>query len=110
MTDEVRHVSIPIPNSLLKEAEALPKPATADATTVTLQLTPQAVASFLELDKDITSFQTTQVDDSRFAIEQFRKICEMSIAFHEKLILLAGGSFALSLTFLGSLQRSPTRH
>jgi hypothetical protein len=37
--------------------------------------------------------------------DQFVKIAEMRISFFEKIILLAGGSFALSVTFLGSLQR-----
>jgi hypothetical protein len=107
MADEIRRISIPVPNDLLKEAEGLPKAAsTSDSTIVSFQFTPQAVASILELQKDYVTFQKTQIENSREAIDKFRKICEMSVAFYEKLILLAGGSFALSLTFLGSLHRA----
>jgi hypothetical protein len=44
-------------------------------------------------------------DEARHIGDQFVKIAEMRISFFEKIILLAGGSFALSVTFLGSIQR-----
>jgi hypothetical protein len=53
------------------------------------------------------------LDGAYCLADQFTKIAEMRVSYFEKIILLAGGSFALSLTFLGSLQRhnagSPVR-
>lgn len=43
--------------------------------------------------------------ETRHLADQFIRIAEMRISFSEKIILLAGGSLALSVTFLGSLQR-----
>jgi hypothetical protein len=108
MSNETQKVSVQIPTEVLKEVSAAVEKAKTtndDKTSVTLQFSPEAVNALTALRKDFVAFQEGQVAGSHAAADRFIKTSEMRIAFYEKLILLAGGSFALSLTFLGSLHR-----
>jgi hypothetical protein len=109
MAEENRTVSIQMPSQLLKEVADVvdkAKPDAQSSTTVTMSFSADAVKSLLTLREDMTAFQERQVVDSHTAVDRFIKTSELRTSFYEKLILLAGGSFALSLTFLGSLHRT----
>jgi hypothetical protein len=110
MSDELKTISVQVPAELLKES---PTP-TGDVKAedegekgpfVTLRITPEQFKLFTVLQKDFESFYQSQVADSRAAVDMLVRTSTMHLSFYEKLILLAGGSFALSLTFLVSLQR-----
>jgi hypothetical protein len=74
--------------------------------TVTLHFSSEGVAGLKQLVKDFASYEETRIAESHKFAERFIKTSEMRISFYEKLILLSGGSFALSLTFLTSLHRA----
>ncbi len=59
--------------------------------------------------EEILDLRKAEVDDMVLIADRFTKVAEMRIAFFEKLMLLTGGSFALSLTLMGSVRqhRSP---
>jgi hypothetical protein len=105
---DVRKVSIKMPADLLKQLSQFNEqnqPATDDQGVLTLQATPQQVQSLTELRKDLNDFQNSQSDEWHRIADRYIKTCEIRITFYERLVLLAGGSFALSLTYLGSLHR-----
>jgi ABC-type transporter Mla MlaB component len=107
MDQDIRKVSIKLPSDLLKELSALNeqnKVAT-DQGTITLQATTEQLSSLGELRRDMADFQRSKIDEWHSITDSFIKTSEMRISFYEKLILLVGGSFALSLTFVGSLHR-----
>ncbi len=109
MSDDVQKISIQIPSEVLKEAASVTEKAKAstDGTTlVTMHFSPQTVNSLTKLRENMTAFEESQVTNSHMVIDRFIKTSELRTSFYEKLILLAGGSFALSLTFLGSLHRA----
>ena len=108
MSDELKQVSVQISTAVLKELSAAVEQAKSindENTPITLNFSQGAVNLLTALRKDIVTFQEKQVEGSQAAVDRFIKISEIRIAFFERLILLAGGSFALSLTFLGSLRR-----
>ncbi len=110
MSDEAQKVSVEIPSEVLKEVSAAVEKAKASSTDnntlVTLHFSWEAASSLVRLRENMTAFEESQVANSHTAVDRFIKTSEMRVAFYEKLILLAGGSFALSLTFLGSLHRA----
>jgi hypothetical protein len=75
-----------------------------EQTGTTINLSAEAVRRILQLRDERAAYEKTAVDEMHRWASNWTKLSEMRIAFHEKLILLAGGSFALSLTLLGSLQ------
>lgn len=108
MDDQNETISIQVPAESLKDVSNFSeeaKAALSDKTLMTLQLSPENLTRLTSLRKDITAFQQSQIDEWHADADRFTKSSELRISFHEKLILLAGGSFALSLTFLASLQR-----
>jgi hypothetical protein len=108
MSDDLQKISVQIPADTLKEisAETDKVKAAEGKTLVTLQFSPETVDKLKTLREDITAFQQTQVTFSNAEVDRLIKTSEMRTGFYEKLILLAGGSFALSLAFLGYLHRA----
>jgi hypothetical protein len=112
MSDQQKTISVQVPVEYLKQASAVEgqtktedKP---EATkSATLQATPEQLKLLTALRQDFESYQRSQIDNSYKTVDKFIKTSEMRISFYEKLILLAGGSIALSLTFLASLQKNP---
>lgn len=107
MTDESSKISIQIPAETIKELSTLTDEAKSrlDARGfVTLQGSPDTLAKLTALRQDIEQLQKSFISEWHIENEKLTKTSEWRISFHEKLILLAGGSFALSLTFLGALQ------
>lgn len=110
MADETRKISLLVPVDFLKEMASLSEKVNAAETaegkaTIALEASPEQLKNLTELRRDMESYERSQVDEWHATTDRFMKISEMRISFYEKLILLAGGSFALSVTFLGSLQR-----
>jgi hypothetical protein len=106
MADEPQKISVQIAVDELKALSMTAGEAEADGKAlVTLHFSPESVKRFIALWEDSTALEKSQLADSHTAVDRFIKTSEMRISFYEKIILLAGGSFALSLTFLGSLQR-----
>jgi|SRR5208282_146254 len=108
MNDETRTVSVEVPAEILKTISTATKEAkTAPEarTLVTLQFSAEAVNKLTALTEDFAAFQQSLVSASHAVVDRLIKTNEMRISFYEKLILLAGGSFALSLTFVGTLHR-----
>jgi hypothetical protein len=56
--------------------------------------------------EDLKATLDADLNESNRTVDRLIKVSELRNAFYEKIILLAGGSFALSLTFLTGLQRS----
>lgn len=88
---------------------------TEDDKKTTVHIPPELMNTFVrEIPRLHEGFKDAAERDVRETVwisDQFVKIAEMRISFYEKLILLAGGSFALSVTLLGSLQRAaPAEH
>jgi hypothetical protein len=109
MSEDTQKIPVQISAETLRAiSEAKEKAAnTAEAQgKVTLQLLQEALPKLTKLREDITALEESQVADSHRIADRFIKTSEMRISFFEKLILLSGGSFALSLTFLGSLHRA----
>lgn len=83
---------------------------TGDDKKTTIHIPPETVKALAReiprLHEGFKDAAERDVRETLWICDQFVKISEMRIAFYEKLILLAGGSFALSLTLLGSLQRA----
>lgn len=86
--------------------EAAEKTLSKDSNAVTLHFPPEAVAGLAKLGEDLETAEESRIADSHRFAERYIKTSEMRISFYEKLILLSGGSFALSLTFLSSLHRA----
>src|SRR5438270_6558114 len=108
MNDENQMISVQIPAEIFKEISTVTEEAKSTLNsqdTITLQVSAQTVSKLTELRIDIESFQRSLVDEQNSRTNRYIRVSEMRIAFFEKLILLAGGSLALSLTFLASLQR-----
>jgi hypothetical protein len=112
MSDETKSVSMQVPTEIPSEISRLSEQAktasettTAEKTVVTLRASPEQLKNLSELRKDLESFERSKLCETHAVTDRFIKTSELRISFYEKLILLAGGSFALSLTFLGSLQR-----
>ena len=109
MTDETsKTVPVQVPADVLKEISTINEQTKArleGGTAVTINFPIELGPKFTELGKDFETYQQSRVEELHTATDRFIKVSEMRISFYERLILLAGGSFALSLTFLGSLQR-----
>jgi hypothetical protein len=106
MADEPTKISVQVSADELKALSmATGDAAPAGKAQVTLQISPESAKKFISLWEDFLAFEKSQVADSHTSVDRIIKTSEMRISFYEKLILLAAGSFALSLTFLGSLQR-----
>jgi hypothetical protein len=108
MSDETARVPVQMSADVLKGISTTNEQTKAtleNGTAVTISFPPEFGSKFTELRKDFEAYQQSQVEEWRNATDRFIKVSEMRISFYEKLILLAGGSFALSLTFVGSLQR-----
>jgi hypothetical protein len=107
--DSQKVVSVQIPSDILKEIASVTetaKPSTDGTTLVTMRFSPETVTSLIRLRENMTAFEESQVASSQTIVDRLIKTSEMRTSFYEKLILLAGGSFALSLTFLTSLHRA----
>jgi len=110
MSDDLKTFSVQVPAELLKESPTPTGHVKAEdgaekGPSITLRVTPEQFKLFTELRQDFESFFQSQVADSRAAVDMLVRTSTIHLSFYEKLILLAGGSFALSLTFLLSLQR-----
>lgn len=110
MSDEPKTISVQVPAELLKEIPTSAGNVKAEdggekGPFVTLRVTPEQFRLLMALHKDFESFYQSQIADSRAGVDMLVRTSTMHLSFYEKLILLAGGSFALSLTFLVSLQR-----
>ena len=108
MNEELKTVAVPIDADLLKRVKASISETNTTAegqVTVTLQATPEQLQKLTELRQDIESYERSQVAEWHTTTDRFIKTSELRISFYERLILVASGSFALSLTFMGSLQR-----
>jgi ABC-type Fe3+-siderophore transport system permease subunit len=113
---ETKKISVLVPADLMKELDDISK-AVKEAdknsdskTAIRLEATPDQESQLTELRKDMESYQRLQVAEWHTAYSEFMKSSELPISFYEKLILLAGGSFALSLTFLAALQRHTSQN
>jgi len=80
-----------------------------DSGKINYEFPPEAVESLTKLSEDFDTFEDARVADLDKINERFIKTSEMRISFHDKLMLLCGGSFALSLTFLSSLHRASSQ-
>jgi len=108
MNDESPKLSVQVPADFFKDLSTLGEEAkvAADAKTlVTLEVSLDGLKRLTALREDMAEMQRSQVNEWNVETDRFIKVIQMRISFYGKLILLAGGSFALSLTFLGSLQR-----
>ena len=108
MSDETTRVRVQMSADVLKGISTTNEQTKAtleSGTAVTISFPAEFGSKFTELRKDFEAYQQSQVEEWRNATDRYIKVNEMRISFYEKLILLAGGSFALSLTFVGSLQR-----
>jgi hypothetical protein len=115
MSDEKKKISLLIPADLFKEITDLGKAAKASETAgekaaVVLEASPEQTKYLTELRKEFEASQLREVDEWQTLADRFTKSSELRISFYERLILLAGGSFALSLTYLGSLQRHASQN
>jgi hypothetical protein len=111
MSEEKKTISVQVPAEYLKNTTASSGPVNAEQDTgamksVTLEVTPEQLKLLIAWREDFEAYQQSQVDNSQKSVDKYIKTSELRISFYEKLILLAGGSFALSLTFLVSLQRN----
>jgi ribosomal protein S10 len=66
---------------------------------VSIHISADGAKRIPELFEDLTHSRRLAVEEMHGAVDRALKVSEIRIAFYEKLILLAGGSFALSLTF-----------
>jgi hypothetical protein len=109
MADEKKKISISIPADLLKEITDLGKvapPGTGAAeATIVLEASAEQGQKLTKLREESEAGQLLEAGEWQTTTDRFIKVSELRISFYERLILLAGGSFALSLTYLGSLQR-----
>jgi len=103
MSDHRIKVSVPVDAELLNLVSSASEKAAVPGATVTLQATSAQLEKLTKAREDMEDYQRRSVDAWRKGTDTFIKISEMRIAFFEKLILLSGGSFALSLSFLTSL-------
>jgi len=75
----------------------------------TIHIPPEMLKTFAaeipRLYRQLRETASKDLDETRHMADEFVRIAEMRISFSEKIILLASGTFALSVTFLGSLQR-----
>lgn len=76
---------------------------------VTVPISAEAAERIPRLYEEWLEIYKSELDEGHRLIDRIVKIAEMRISFFDKIVLLAGGSFALSLTFLASLQRYPQR-
>jgi hypothetical protein len=112
MSDEMKSISIQVPAEYLKKADSVVsenvkiEDKSEENKSVTLQASPEQLRLLTALRQDFESYQRSQVDDSYKTLDRLIRATEMRISFYEKLILLAGSSIALSLTFLASLQKN----
>jgi hypothetical protein len=56
--------------------------------------------------EELEATSREELDELHHIADRCEKVVEMSIAFHERLLLIAVGSFAFTLTFLAYLRRS----
>lgn len=108
MDEELKTISMLIDADLFKQVKSLSpetKAASEGQVTVTLQASTEQLKKLTELRQDMESYERSQVAEWHTATDRLIKTSELRISFYERLILVASGSFALSLTFMGSLQR-----
>jgi hypothetical protein len=105
MSDEKLTVKIPV-ELLASVSKPAQEAKTTDKAFVTLQFTREWASKFGSLRAELSALQELQVANSHAGVDRAIKTSELRISFYEKLILLAGGSFALSLTFLGYVHRN----
>jgi len=103
--DDPPDIPVQLPSEMVNRITEQAKESTATGDPVTITFPAKNASQFTELRKDLEAYQRSQVEELHSVIETFIKISQLRIAFYEKLILLAGGSFALSLTFLGFFQQ-----
>jgi hypothetical protein len=77
---------------------------TAEDKKFAMHVTAEAAKQIPPLYEEVKESYKRDMDEADRVADRFIRIAEMRISFFEKIILLAGGTFALSLTFLGSLQ------
>ena len=109
MSEETKTVSVSVPRELVEGVNELAAKTNAanavENEVITLKVTPQQAQRLTELREELDSFQKSQFEEWQADIDDFIKTSGLRISFFDKLILLAGGTFALSFTFLGALQR-----
>jgi hypothetical protein len=108
MHDETANIEMELPSDAVSQVSTISEQAKASlgaGGTVTISLPAGMGPKFTELRKDFEAYEKSQVEEWHSVADTVIKLGQLRIAFYEKLILLAGGCFALSLTFLGLLQR-----
>jgi hypothetical protein len=109
VNDEVPNFPIELPLDMVMKISTVSEQAKASSEaggTVTIKLPLATGPKFTEVRKDFEAYEKSQVEEWHSIVDTFIKVSELRIAFYDKLILLSGGCFALSVTFLGLLQRN----
>jgi hypothetical protein len=100
-------IPVEVPTDALRDVlESAEKIRLAGKHSTTLQLPPDSVAALKQLREEMAKFEESRAAEVHKLADRFVRTSEIRMSFNERLILLAGGSFALSLTFLGSLHRA----
>ncbi len=73
---------------------------------VQISINPVAAQSAPKLKDELEATAREELDELHHLSDRCEKLVEMSITFHERLLLIAVGSFAFTLTFLAYLRRS----
>jgi len=73
--------------------------------TVKIHFAPEAAKQIPDLYTEMVQARKTSIEEMHRAVDRAMRVGEIKVSFYEKLVLLAGGSFALSLTLLGLLGR-----
>jgi len=78
---------------------------TDEPNSVTIHIPGEQVGKVAPLYEEWSRARDGMLEEVRRSVDTAIKLTEMRSGFFEKLVLLATGSFALSLTFLGSLNK-----
>ena len=78
---------------------------TQEQQTATIHIPGEQVGKVAPLYEEWSRVRDTTLEEAHQSVDRAIKLTEVRTSFFEKLILLATGSFALSLTFLGTLHR-----
>lgn len=109
MSDQIPSVPVELPSDMVMQISTINEQAKASLEaggTVTIKFPTESGPKFTELRKEFEAYEKSQIEEWHSIVDTFIKISQLRIAFYEKLILLSGGCFALSVTFLGLLHRN----
>jgi hypothetical protein len=112
MSTENEAVPLTIPEGATKSLRDLQKTLGVESSvsqenkTVQIPINLAAAKSAPKLKDEMEAASREELDEIHHMANRCEKIVEMSIAFHERLLLIAVGSIAFTLTFLAYLRRS----